>query len=116
MVHLKLSFNKSYIMTKNPPGILCPRITGKNNGCEIKADVQSETLTPLSSTCGCDRVKVCRVSGDRRMCARMAQLGVLPGSEMELICPGKSKCMVRVKGSTVTLDELQARHIFVTPV
>jgi Fe2+ transport system protein FeoA len=49
------------------------------------------------------------------MCARMAQLGVLPGSEMELICPGRSKCMIRVKGSTVTLDELQAKHILVTP-
>lgn len=50
------------------------------------------------------------------MCARMAQLGFLPGSEIELICPGQSKqCMVRVKGSTVTLDELQASNIFVMP-
>ena len=50
------------------------------------------------------------------MCARMAQLGFLPGSEIEIVCPGQNKpCMVRVKGSTITLDELQAENILVTP-
>ncbi len=102
-------------MTKNPPGIPCHHITEKNDECGITGSEKSDTVTPLSRTCGCNRLKVCKVSGDRKMCARMAQMGVLPGSEMELICPGTSKCMVRVKGSTVTLDELQAKHIFVTP-
>jgi Fe2+ transport system protein FeoA len=50
------------------------------------------------------------------MCARMAQLGVLPGSEIELVCGGEARqCMVRVKGSTVTLDHLWAQNILVTP-
>ena len=54
--------------------------------------------------------------GDRKICARMAQLGFLPGSEIELICPGgSSQCMVRVKGSTVTLDQFCADNILVTP-
>jgi Fe2+ transport system protein FeoA len=73
--------------------------------------------TPLSLACGRERLKVCRISGDRKLCARMAQLGVLPGSEIEMICPGLSKqCMVRVMGSTVTLDPLCAEQILVTPL
>jgi Fe2+ transport system protein FeoA len=47
----------------------------------------------------------------------MAQMGVLPGSEIELLCPGRaSQCMFRVKGSTVTLDHLCAEQILVTPL
>jgi Fe2+ transport system protein FeoA len=73
--------------------------------------------TPLSLACGRKRLKVCRINGDRKLCARMAQLGVLPGSEIEMICPGRSKqCMVRVMGSTVTLDPLCAEQILVTPL
>lgn len=100
-------------MTENPPKIPCPcRI----EGCRIHHQALPENATPLSSACGRDKFKVCRINGDRRVCARMAQLGVLPGSEIELICPGRKKqCMVKVKGSTVTLDELLADHIMVTP-
>lgn len=67
--------------------------------------------------CGCELVKVCKVNGDRKLCARMAQLGVLPGSVMEMICqPRSQSCLVRVKGSTVSLDQLSAERILVTPV
>jgi Fe2+ transport system protein FeoA len=46
----------------------------------------------------------------------MAQMGVLPGSVIELICPAQSQnCMVKVKGSTVSLDLLSAENILVTP-
>jgi Fe2+ transport system protein FeoA len=46
----------------------------------------------------------------------MAQLGVLPGSTIELICPNQSQsCMVKVKGSTVSLDQMSAENILVTP-
>lgn len=46
----------------------------------------------------------------------MAQLGVLPGSTIELICPSQSQsCMVKVKGSTVSLDQMSAENILVTP-
>jgi len=103
-------------MTKNPRGMTCSRITEENDECDINVGVNRDKVTPLSRTCGCGKVKVCKVRGGRKMCARMAQLGVMPGSEMKLICPGKSKkCMVRVKGSTVALDELQSSNIFVTP-
>jgi Fe2+ transport system protein FeoA len=86
----------------------CDKAGGKNSSRQGK---------PLASTGRCEKVRICKINGDRKMCARMAQLGFLPGSEIELICPGRSDkpCMVRVKGATVTLDELQARQILVTP-
>ena len=75
-----------------------------------------DSAKPLSKICKCERFKVCKVRGDRKHCARMAQLGVLPGSEIELICPIQSQnCMVKVKGGTVSLDQLTAENIFVTP-
>jgi hypothetical protein len=46
----------------------------------------------------------------------MANLGVLPGSEMELLCPSRGRrCMVKVNGGTISLDDLTAENIFVTP-
>jgi len=99
-------------MTKNPPTISCPYVTGDG----IPGESRLNEGTPLTNACGCAKVKICKISGDRKMCARMAQLGFLPGSEIELVCPGQPRqCMVRVKGSTVTLDELHAQNIFVTP-
>lgn len=72
---------------------------------------------PLSECCGCRRVKVCRISGDRSVCGRMASMGLLPGAEMELLCPaqgrGRQQCMVKINGCTLSLDELTAGSIFV---
>ena len=101
-------------MTRNPPKMPC-QCPVKEWGCRKKA--HAECATPLSSACGRKRFRVCGVRGDRKVCARMAQMGVLPGSEIEVLCPGRSKqCMVRVKGSTVTLDEHFAENILVTPL
>lgn len=72
---------------------------------------------PLSES-GCDRkMQVKEVNGDRKTCARMAHLGVLPGSELELICRGAGEqCMVKVNGGTISLDALTAANILVSPV
>jgi Fe2+ transport system protein FeoA len=60
-------------------------------------------------------VKVCRVGGDRKICAKMANLGVMPGTEMELICPRRGRqCIIKVNGGTLSLDESTAENIFVT--
>ncbi|MCI5123657.1 MAG: ferrous iron transport protein A [Candidatus Electrothrix sp. AR5] len=76
-------------------------------------------VRPLSECCGCSRVRVCRVSGDRSDCGRMAALGVLPGTVLELLCPargrGRRQCMVKINGGTLSLDALTARNIFVCP-
>ncbi|MCI5166319.1 MAG: ferrous iron transport protein A [Candidatus Electrothrix sp. GM3_4] len=78
-----------------------------------------EEIRPLSECCRCSRVKVCKVSGDRSTCGRMASLGVLPGTVLELLCPargrGRRQCMVKINGGTLSLDALTARNIFVCP-
>ena len=78
-----------------------------------------EEVRPLSECCGCSRVRVCRVSGERSDCGRMAALGVLPGTVLELLCPargrGRKQCMVRINGGTLSFDALTAQNILVCP-
>ena len=96
--------------------IPCPCPEKNSAGCEVKKRNGNTNAQPLSKICGCDKFKVCKVNGDRKLCARMAQLGVLPGSEIELICPIQSEnCMVKIKGSTISLDQLSAENILVEP-
>ena len=94
----------------------CPVNTEQTNACAIRPGNCPDTARPLSQACGCERLKVCKINGDRKLCARMAQLGVLPGAELELICGVQSQnCMVKVKGGTISLDQLSAENILVTP-
>jgi ferrous iron transport protein A len=91
---------------------------GKGRGCRRKKlCAASGEIHPLSECCSCRRVKVCKIRGDRAVCGRMASLGVLPGTILELLCPsrghGRRHCMVKVNGSTLSLDELTADNIFV---
>ncbi|WP_456387711.1 FeoA family protein [Desulfolithobacter sp.] len=72
---------------------------------------------PLSRICCQGKVRVCRITGDRKLCARMASMGLLPGSELELICPGHGhNCMVRLGEGTICLDLPLAENIHVIPV
>lgn len=104
-------------MTSNPQKFSCPCVRGDQTERVPGAPMLPENTTPLSLACGQERFRICRVGGDRKTCARMAQMGVLPGSEIELLCPGmESQCLVRVKGSTVTLDHLCAEQILVSPL
>lgn len=74
------------------------------------------TGTPLSETCCNGKVRVCAINGDRQTCAKMANLGVLPGSELELLCKGGGQqCMIKVNGSTLSLDAPTAANILVAP-
>lgn len=70
---------------------------------------------PLSQNGHCRKVKVCKVTGDRKVCARMASLGLYPGVEADIICSQKgSQCMVRVNGGTISLDSHISDNIYVT--
>ena len=103
-------------MGRNSRDTTCPYATQKIDQCPVRQEICPDDAKPLSKACGCERFKVCKVRGDRKLCARMAQLGVLPGSEIELICSIQSQnCMVKVKGSTISLDQLSADNIMVTP-
>ncbi len=72
---------------------------------------------PLSESCHAGKVKICKVTGDRKLCARMASLGVLPGEEAELICPRKgAQCLLKVHGGTLSLDQDMSSNIIVQSV
>jgi Fe2+ transport system protein FeoA len=46
----------------------------------------------------------------------MANLGVLPGSEIELLCKGGGQqCMIKINDSTISLDAPTAANILVAP-
>ena len=77
---------------------------------------QSQAATPLPESCCNSRMRVCAVTGDRKTCARMANLGVLPGSELELLCKGGGQqCMIKINGGTISLDASTAATILVAP-
>lgn len=107
-------------MSKNHSGTVCTRCSGKYQSYLRREKIpDAEQPLPLSRVCvHHGRVKVCRISGDRRLCARMADLGILPGREMELLCSGGGghHCMVRINGGTISLDSLTTANILVTPV
>jgi ferrous iron transport protein A len=72
---------------------------------------------PLSENCRAGKVKICKVTGDRQLCARMASLGVLPGEEAELLCPqAGSQCLLKIHGGTLSLDQTTSSNIIVQSV
>jgi Fe2+ transport system protein FeoA len=106
-------------MTKNHTDISCHCLLDgkKSDKCRLQHIECPAGARPLSKSCGCGRVRICKIDGSRRECAKMAQLGVLPGSELELLCPGRGRqCMVKINGGTLSLDELTAKNILVTPL
>ncbi len=119
-------------MTGNHPDISCHCLHGTDRDCKLHQVECPEDAHPLTECCGCGRVRVEKLSGDRKACAKMANLGVLPGTEMELLCPSKGqgrgrgrghgrgrgggRCMVKIHGGTLSLDQLTAENIFVTPL
>ncbi len=70
---------------------------------------------PLSKRARTGRVKVCKVTGDRKICARMASMGLYPGVEADVICSETgSQCLLKVNGGTISLDSDVSDNIFVT--
>ena len=70
---------------------------------------------PLSQNGHCRKVKVCKVTGDRKICARMASLGLYPGVEADIICSQNGdQCVVKVNGGTISLDSNISDNIYVT--
>ncbi|WP_163339630.1 FeoA family protein [Desulfopila sp. IMCC35008] len=71
-------------------------------------------ISPLSKHYNNGPVKIHRVKGDRRQCARMADLGLYPGTEAELVCQENgSQCILKVNGSTICLDQSITENILV---
>lgn len=80
------------------------------NGCCFDNDP-----LPLSNAPAGKRLKVKRIEGGRRLCARMAAMGIYPGAEMDLVCAGcGSPCLVRLHGGTLSLGAGVSQKIWVS--
>ncbi len=91
----------------------CGCFTRKLHQCGKGKQCQSHH-GPLSENCQAGKIKICKVTGDRKNCARMASLGVIPGQEAELLCPQNgSQCLLKIHGGTLSLDQLTSNNIIV---
>lgn len=94
----------------------CSCLADKVRNC-VKRSPCPGQVAPLSESCRSGRLKICKVTGDRKLCARMASLGVYPGEEVELLCPENgSQCLLKLQGGTLTLDSNTVKNIMVTEV
>lgn len=86
-------------------------------GCSnagMKTSAYSSAL-PLCNAQSGRRLKVACIEGGRRLCARMASMGIYPGVEMEVLCSGCGcPCLVRVHGGTLSLGAGVSEKIMVT--
>jgi len=72
-------------------------------------------VSPLSTRDETGRIKICKVTGDRTICGRIAAMGVYPGVEADIICSGRgSYCILKVNGGTLSLDANVSENILVT--
>ena len=88
------------------------RKRGKNNGCCFADKVRNcfgrgrcnDLIGPLSKRATTGRVKVCKVTGDRKICARMASMGLYPGVEADVICSEMGRqCLLKVSAIILSL-------------
>ena len=83
----------------------CTCSGSKDRGCD---------RTPLCHAKAGKKVKVACVEGGRKLCSRMASMGIYPGAEVEIVCGGCGcPCLVRVSGATVSLGAGISDKIFV---
>ncbi len=81
------------------------------SGTWIKEGIEDLTLSEVGSG---QIVKVTRIAGGRRLCARLAHMGIYPGVELEVICAGKGlPSIVRVRNATVSLGRGMSQKILV---
>ncbi len=75
----------------------------------------SDLISPLSKRDETGRIKICKVTGDRKVCGRIAAMGVYPGVEADIICSGRGRhCILKVNGGTVSLDADVSENILVS--
>lgn len=74
-----------------------------------------DLIAPLSRRSKTGRIKVCKVTGDRKICARMASMGLYPGVEADVICSETgSRCLLKINGGTISLGPEVSDNILVT--
>ena len=79
--------------------------------CKAPAE---KSIAPLSQHCGTGRKRICKITGDRKLCARMASMGVFPGEEITVLCGEKgTQCLFRIADTTISLDAAIGDNILV---
>ena len=108
---------EGYTMKRNRLGKACHQLAAWSRRCQQERCCNTpESPKQLSNSCCGGSLRICGVNGDRRTCARMASLGFLPGREVELVCKaGTDQCVVKINGSTISLDADTAAAILVAP-
>jgi ferrous iron transport protein A len=90
---------------------------GKVKRCLKKGRTATGQVAPLSKIGPHGRKRICKITGDRKLCARMASLGFYPGEEVELLCREKdSRCILKIQGGTVSLDTMASNNILVQSI
>lgn len=75
----------------------------------------TQQILPLSKLCRTGKFTICKVTGDRKLCARMVAMGIYPGAEGELICPENgNQCLLKIHGGKVCLDSTLSENILVS--
>ncbi len=94
----------------------CSRLTKKVRQCRRKRSC-AKHHGPLSEAGNVGKLKICKLTGDRHECAKMAALGLLPGQEAELLCSQNgSQCLLKIHGGTLSLDHGTSTNIIVESV
>lgn len=95
----------------------------KNGGCCFTDKIRNcfggkrcgNLIGPLSRQAKTGRIKVCKVTGDRKICARMAAMGLYPGVEADVLCSETgSQCLLKINGGTISLGPEVSDNIIVT--
>ena len=82
-----------------------------------RQQIATEQVMALSRIRDQGRKRICRITGDRKLCARMASLGFYPGGEVELLCSGNgSQCILKSQGGTISLDTTASNNIYVESI
>jgi len=94
----------------------CRRFSDTLKSCFDRKRCRRNTTPESLQKCR-GKVRVCKVRGDRKICAKMAAMGLYPGVEADIICAEEgSRCLLKVHGGTISLDPALSENIIVTSV
>lgn len=80
-----------------------------------RPDCRDCQITPLAAQRQCGPLRICRIEGERGLCAKMAAMGLYPGCQAELLHPEcGGQCLLKVEGGTLCLDKSASENILVT--
>ena len=90
----------------------------KDNVRESGRDQRSASASayPLTGAPACQIVQVVQTSGGRRHRAKLAAMGVLPGSRLKVCCNLGGPLIVEAKGSRLSLGRGMAARVMVKSI